>query len=135
MADPGYAALDGMVASLYKLRKSLVDDARPAIADIMREDIEATIRAGTDAYGEPWPKAQDGQPALEQAGSNLKVIVRGVKIVASVDGYHARHHRGYSKGGVKRSILPTQGLIPPKTVTRMKRELEKRFVDATKGGA
>lgn len=134
MGDPGYAVIDAMIASLHKLDKALVVDARPALAKIMREDVEATISAQTDAYGEPWKGARDGGPMLEGADGNLKVIVRGTKIVMSLNGYHARHHRGFAQGGTKRAILPTQGLIPPKTALRMRRELEKRFAAAMKGG-
>lgn len=133
MADPGYAVFDSLIASLHKLDKALVVEARPALAKIMREDVEASIAAQTDAYGEPWQRAQDGTQMFE--GTQARSLVRGSKIVLTLDGYHARHHRGYAKGGVKRAILPTQGLIPPKTVSRMKRELEKRFRTAMEGNA
>lgn len=135
MADPGYAVMDGMIASLASLGAKLVDDARPELAEILRSDIVATIHAGTDAYGDPWRETQDGDKPLQGTPENLKVGVRGTRIVATLDGYHARHHRGYAQGGVQRAILPRQGLLPPKTVARWQAALRRRFEAATAKGA
>ena len=135
MADPGYAQLDRMVATLEGLGPKLVEETRPAIAKAMRAEVERTIQAQTDAYGEPWKPGEEGEPILESAASNLKTVIRGAKITLRLDGYHARHHRGYARGGVQRRILPTKGLMPAPMVAAVKRVLTKRFNEAMKGGA
>lgn len=135
MGDPGYAELDRMTRMLGGLGKALVEDSAPALGEILLNDVRNTTRAGTDAYGNPWPKTQDGEPALEHTPEAIKLLVQGSKITLRLEGYRARHHRGYAQGGVQRAVLPTQGLIPPKTVRKMHRALEKRFADATKAGA
>jgi hypothetical protein len=134
MADPGYAALDAMTRSLRELGPKLVEDAMPELGRALRSDVEATISAGTDPYGEPWPKTEDGELPLQGTKSAMRLLVQGTRITLSIDGYRARHNKGWAKGGVQRRILPRAGLLPPKTAERFRKILEKRFVEAT-GGA
>lgn len=123
-----YAQLDKMIEFLGSLGKNVIEQARPEIATTMRAEVERTIRAQTDAYGEPWKPGRDGELMLE--GTQITTKLRGAKITLRIDGYHARHHRGYAKGGVKRGILPVNGLMPPAMARAIKRTFEKRFEQA-----
>jgi hypothetical protein len=128
MADPAFAQVDKMTAFLRGLGKKVIEDARADIARAMKSETERTIAAQTDAYGEPWKPGTEGEQMLE--GTQIETKIRGPKIMLRIVGYHARHHRGYARGGVKRGILPERGLMPPAMARAVKRVVEKRFLQA-----
>jgi hypothetical protein len=64
----------------------------------------------------------------------MRLLTAGTRITLSLDGYRARHNKGWAKGGVQRQILPRAGLLPPKTALRFRKVLEKRFNEAMNGG-
>jgi hypothetical protein len=134
MGDPGYAALDAMTRSLRELGPKLVEGVMPELGRALRSDVQETISAGTDPYGNTWPKTEDGEIPLQGAKDAMRLLVQGTRITLAIDGYRARHNKGWAKGGVKRQILPRAGLLPPKTAERFRKILEKHFVEAT-GGA
>jgi hypothetical protein len=123
--DAGLAALDAQIARLRGLA-GFGRQAAPAVAPVVRAELERTIAAGQTAYGEPWEAKADGGAPLAGAAAALAVVPSGSTVVIQVRGPEARHHRGWVKGGRTRAIIPTKE-IPPAMAEAIKRVLVERF--------
>lgn len=117
--------LDAMIAKISAL-PDLAVMAAPRIAEVMRRDIEGTIDRAMSSEGEPWKPTAEGQKPLQHAAKALRVAAIGPVIYARLTGVEARHHLGRVRGGVKRSIIPTQGL-PPRMAAEVQVVLEQTF--------
>jgi hypothetical protein len=115
MSGPNHAALDAHIARIRKLGE-LAKDSAPEVAVAVKGELGAQIAAGTDPDGKPWPPTQAGTPALQNAAAALKVRSVGDVVIAEITGHHALHHQGRVRGGVRRQILPTEGI--PATVEK-----------------
>lgn len=123
----GNAELEGMLAVLRELPQ-IARQAAPELAEAVRVELQATAAAGTSATGQAWlPRKSDGGRAMADAADAIKVAAVGTSIVAVVRGPEALHHRGFSRGGVRRSILPTTSAIPPKVQTAVRDVLDAAF--------
>jgi hypothetical protein len=125
-SDPGYAVLEDMIRRLEQLPATLVAEALPDVARVLETETERTVAAGTDAYGKPWAPTANGELPLQGTPSALRVGVVGDTAVIRVGGHHARHHKGFVRGGKRRGILPVVTL-PPRMANAIRRVLEQRF--------
>lgn len=121
----GFASLDAHIARLRAL-PALVPDALPELAEVVEQNLERTIRAGTDANGVSWQPRKDGGTPLATAGKSLGVAIVGTTIFCRLRGHVARHHLGRAKGGVIRHILPVDGL-PPAMAAEIRESLARHF--------
>lgn len=128
----GDTQLEAMIARIRSLPQ-LAREAAPDAADVVREELERTIKAGTDATGDPWvPRKSDGGKPLSGADKAVFVAPIGSRVFVRVKGYIARHHLGRARGGVFRPVIPVKG-IPPRMVAGIKRVLTSHFHDHMRG--
>lgn len=106
------SSIEEMVAKLRSITPR-VREALPEVAKEVRAVLVANIAAQRGPDGTPWPKTQDGKPALVNAGANLTAQVVGGTILVTLDGPEARHHLGIARGRVRRPILPSKGIPGP----------------------
>lgn len=95
------------VRSLGKGVLSTADAAAAAKRALMQ-----SIAQGRSADGARWRPTQAGKRPLRNAAQAIAVEVGRGLIRLTVRGHHALHHLGRAKGGVRRPILPTEGLPP-----------------------
>jgi hypothetical protein len=105
----------------------------PAVADALREELEAQIARGEGPDGTPWVRREDGGRPLRNAGAALRVVAVGARVVASIGGRYYYHHIGKTRGNVARPILPSRRLNDA-AVKAVKRAAERRFRELM-GGA
>lgn len=126
--EAGADSLGAMIAKLKALPRVLVKDMMPAIAEIMREDLKATIAAGTTPEGEPWkPRKADGSRPLEGAAKALHVAAVGASVFVRLTGINAKHHWGAVRGGTKRRIIYTGTTLPPRVLAKIQALATERF--------
>jgi hypothetical protein len=111
MAD-GPAALAAQIAKLRELG-GMVERAAPAVAVAVEREIGAQVAAGLGPDGKPLQRTQDGRQPLVGAARAIRVRALGTVIVAKVEGYHALHHMGRARGGVRRPLIPTETTTAP----------------------
>lgn len=123
----------GMIAHLRQLG-GLVEEAAPAIAAAVDDELQLQIAAARTPTNAPWrPRKEDGGQALQGAGKALTVKVVGTVILARLEGVYARHHLGAVRGKVRRQILPTSG-IPTGIERGIRIALDRKFAELA-GGA
>jgi hypothetical protein len=127
----GLEALEAYAERLRALPE-LAREAAPEVADVVRDELERQIKAGTDPEGKAWAKREDGGQPLETASKSLAVTSVDSRIFARLRGHVARHHLGRARGGVERQILPTK--IPGPMGRAIARVLGRRFQDHMGGG-
>ena len=129
-------ALDLLDAQIARLRK--LKDTPQEIATAVAKELEAqllgNIAAGRGPDGVAWQPTADGHRPLQGAGKALRVVAIGTSVIASLVGYHARHHLGAVKGKIRRRILPTRRLLGPLGAA-IRAVIEKRMRAALTGGA
>lgn len=110
MAD-GFRVLDDRIARL-RILVDLPEEAAPEVAKGIARSIDKQLAAGTDPNGVPWERRKaDGAQALRKVGKDIKVGVIGKTVIARIVTKHTTlHHFGFSKGNVKRQILPQKTL-------------------------
>jgi hypothetical protein len=127
----GIEALNAMIAMVHAVSKP--EDFAPAAAEALRTEIEANVAAQRGPDGEPWPPTASGDAALSGAAGNLQVTPVGSVVVARITGRYAFHHKGQTRGGKARPILPSRKLSGAATKA-IKRALVERFGELAKGG-
>jgi hypothetical protein len=125
--------LDAWIEKIQSIPK-LAEEAAPAVADVVRAEIQKTINAGTTAEGKAWQKTKDGKTPLQTAGAKLRVANTGTLIVARLDGHVARHHYGRVKGGIERAVLPTSSDVPAPMAKAVTKVLESAYQKHMGGG-
>jgi len=113
LAD-GFAALDRQIRRIRELGQ-LAEESAPAVAAAVKKEVTAQIARGVGPDGKPWKPTKSGEKPLQNAGKALTVRAVGPVVVLRLTGYHARHHLGAVKGGVRRPILPTRRIPDPVT--------------------
>jgi hypothetical protein len=128
-------ALDDMIARLRKLPE-LAAIAAEDVADVLDEELHATIAAGTAPDGTPWAPTLEGKRPLQNAGRAGTLFVQAVGRVVYVrlTGPEARHHRGIARGRKVRQIIPGAGRLPPRLAAAVQRVIAARFATALGGG-
>lgn len=109
--------------------------ARTALPDVARavEGVQrATIAAGTDPDGKPWPLTKDGDKALQNAAAAVEVTHTAGAVVIRVSGPEELHHAGKARGHVQRKIIPT-GPLPSRMSRAIGETLDRVFVRITGG--
>lgn len=125
----GFAALDAMIARLRTLPE-LIPRAAPILATEIQAELEQTIAAGADPYGNAWPRRKlDGAKALQNAAQALTVRAFESSIYVRLYGPEAKHHLGHGKGRVTRAVIPID-VIPDRMAARMIRIMETLFSEA-----
>ncbi len=124
MAD-AYKEIARQLAILRELG-SLATSVAPLVAREVRKDILEHVKDGVDPEGKPWKKTKDGHTPLQNTDENLRVRVFGSRVVATLEGRHARHHLGAVSGRVQRKILPTRS-IPDTMARAIKRVADAEF--------
>jgi hypothetical protein len=109
------------------------EEYAPAIAEALREELEAQIAAGTGPDGEAWKATEEGNKPLKGAAKALRVVAIGPRIVASIGGRYYYHHIGQTRGNVARPILPSRRLNDA-AVRAVKAAAAKRFQQLAGGG-
>lgn len=104
MAD--LACIDSMIERLQKLPR-LAREAAPDVARAVERELRSQAAAGAGPDGKTWKPTQDGRAPLRGAAAAIAVRAVGNVVLATVSGHHARHHRGWVRGGVRRPILPS----------------------------
>jgi hypothetical protein len=120
-----FAALDAQIRRLRSV-KGLATDAAPHVAAALKEEIDAQIERGQGPDGTPWELTDSGRRPLRFAAQAVTVKALGSTIVARVEGPEAYHHRGQTRGNVRRPIIPTGNLTAPFT-RAIKRVLAERY--------
>lgn len=95
-------------------RLSTMSNISKNTAKIIQKNLEKEIRGniekGQDYDGKKWAplkKQKNGsRKALKNAGDELYITRRGLKITARVRGWYALHNWGTARGNVLREILP-----------------------------
>lgn len=121
----GFAALDEQIRRLRSVR-GLAREAAPEVAAEARAEMEKQIAAGQTPGGQSWQPTADGGRPLRHAAESLTVTAVGTTIVMRLTGRHALHHRGQTRGNVRRQILPSRNLNEP-LVRATKTVLGRRF--------
>lgn len=124
------AALAALDAYVRKLRSvdGLAVAAAPAVAEAFKEELDGQIARGQGPDGTPWQRTESGEQPLQNAAAAVTVKAVGSVIVARVEGPEAFHHRGQTRGNIRRQILPSAALPQPFT-RAIKRVLEERFAE------
>lgn len=107
MTDAAHAALSAHIARIRTL-PALAKRVLPKVAREVARETEAQIARGESPDGQPWQPTKDGRTPLRGAARAVRVAVEGGSIVVSVEGYHALHHMGRARGGVRRQIIPRE---------------------------
>jgi hypothetical protein len=121
----GFAALDAQIRRLRSV-EGLATDAAPHVAKALKEELDAQIARGEGPDGVPWVLKDDGHRPLRFAANAVTVKALGSTIVARVEGPEAYHHRGQTRGNIRRPIIPTGKLTQPFT-RAIKRVLDERY--------
>jgi hypothetical protein len=125
------ADLDAMIAKLKHLPE-LAQRAAPEVAGAVRDNVREQISKGTDPNGNPWKPTQQGERPLKNAANALYVANIGTTILARLTGPEARHHWGRARGGIKRQVLPTNGI--PSSMAKAITEVVVTEFNALMGG-
>jgi hypothetical protein len=89
-------------------------DVAPAVAVAVERELQRTIAAGTTPDGAAWdPKKQGGGQPLAGAAKAIRVTSFGTRILVTLTGPEALHHKGRARGGVKRQVIPVDSLPQP----------------------
>ena len=99
------------ISKLRKLAK-ITDSAAPSVASAVQVEVRTQGKQGIGPDGQPFQLTRDGRRALKNVAQSLKATADGSTIFIEVIGRHARHHRGWVKGKVKREVIPTGKLTP-----------------------
>jgi hypothetical protein len=128
----GLDELRSMIDRVARL-PGLARQAAPDVAEAVEGVLERQIKAGTDPYGKPWAdkKTGDGKP-LANAGKALFVGAVGTRVLATVKGPEGRHSKGIARGGVRRQILPDEG-VPPAMERAVRPVLVEHFGEIMRG--
>lgn len=127
-----FARLNEQIRRIRSIPK-LARAAAPEVAQEVKREIDATIAAGTDPEGNPWPATKSGDPALVNAARAVSVRAVGSVVLVTLTGPEVHHHRGGTRGHVRRPIIPTRGLPGPMTKA-IRTVLARRFGELMKGG-
>jgi hypothetical protein len=125
-------ALDAQIRRLRSV-KGLAKDAAPFVAKALKSEIDAQIARGEGPDGTPWALTDEGRRPLQNAAKAVSVTAVGSVVVARVEGHEAFHHRGQTRGNVRRPIIPTGTLTEPFT-RAIKHVVTERYA-ALLGGA
>lgn len=125
------AKLNAAIARLRRLADPT--EFAPEVATALREELQDQIARGVGPDGKPWQPTAAGKLPLRGAASALRVVAVGSRIVASIGGKYAYHHRGQTRGNVARPILPSRALSAPMK-NAIKAALAKRFGKIMSGG-
>ncbi len=131
MADvnaSGFAVLEDKIA-MFRIR--LADVPESVVGEVVRiadSETKATITAGTDAYGKPWPTKKDGtrdfafvKPGDIVVGSIGRTVITRIRVRHVV-----LHHLGYARGHTRRGVIPTKA-IPQRMGARIKAAILTEF--------
>lgn len=109
----GRRVLDEKISAL-RLMEKMPKRVADRVSTLVSQEIRNTINAGTDPYGNPWPKNEDGTPFKFVKPSDVVVTCSGSIVKVKIKGFVARHHRGIVSGSKVRKVIPTHRLIPKK---------------------
>lgn len=105
----GLADLESLIARVRNLPE-FVNECAPEAARQVKLQLDLTIGAGTDPYGEAWePKKKGYGPPLAHAAAHVHVAAIKTKILIRLTGIEKKHHLGWAKGGTKRAVILTPG--------------------------
>lgn len=104
--------LDAHIARIRQL-SNLAAKSAPQVAKELDAELRSQIAAGKGPDGKPWKPTKAGTPPLRNAHETLRVRALGTVILASLEGRHALHDRGWVRGGIRRQILPSAGVPQP----------------------
>lgn len=104
--------LDAHIARIRQL-SNLAAKSAPQVAKELDAELRSQIAAGKGPDGKAWKPTKAGTPPLRNAHETLRVRALGTVILASLEGRHALHDRGWVRGGIRRQILPSAGVPQP----------------------
>ena len=99
------AALDRAIARVRELG-ALPEQIAPAVAREAKAQIDANIAAGRAPNGQAWEPTAEGKRPLRNAAQAVTAAPIGSRVVVSVSGPEAFHHKGKTRGNIARPILP-----------------------------
>ena len=111
----GDADLAEWIDKLNGLSATVYDDAAKASQPLVYEAAKSTAAAGVSPNtGEPWRLRKDGQRAIPNAASNVKVNSSGSTISIKVTGGTAIQN--YISEKNRRQVIPDKGKPIPKSI-------------------
>lgn len=130
-------ALGQLAQSLRDSPERVVDAARD-IAKAIEGFLQASIAAGTDAYGEPWKLTLEGEQPLRGAMSEITVQATGTTIIVTLGGVEVMHHIGFAKGygggtKLRRPIIPENRASSAKHKGGREKGVPKEWEEAIRG--
>jgi hypothetical protein len=128
----GATELAAMIARIRSIPR-LAEREAPAVARAIEAEITRTIAAGTDPSGKEWPLTLEGEVALPDAASVMRVAAVGTRIYVFLRGAEARHHLGRARGRKLRQVIPTSSVLPDAMCDRIREVLAEGFREATYG--
>ena len=126
------AEVQSMIASLKAFGD--LSTVMPKLTRAVAVEIERTIAAGTNPYGEPWKPTIDGHQPLRNAMKAVTVGAGEQTIFVRVKGVEAKHHLGAVWGKKVRRIIPSKKRIPDPIAAAMKRVLDEHFDQTVRHG-
>jgi len=119
--------LDAMIAKVRSLGNLNAEIAREA-APLVERAAKATVAAGTDPSGKPWPPKKDGGRPLVNAAKAVTATAKGSAVEIAVKGIETYHHLGTEDGVPRRQMIPMPGdPIPKPIATALKAAAETVF--------
>lgn len=128
MAKGSGAAIDALNREIAKLRVLAASTTQlaPRVAEACVDVIAENVAAAHGPDGEAWELKADGHRAMQTGDprKGLTGVALGSRVVITLDGSRVFHHRGQTRGGISRPIMPTRRLSQPMTeaIARVCRE-------------
>jgi hypothetical protein len=119
--------IDELIGKVEGL-KGIALRAAPEVAKVVDAHLRKCIAQGTDPYGNPWkPRKIDGGRPLQHADQTLFVKALGQHVITEIHGIDARHHHGWVKGKIKRTVIFTKPELPPELVIEIRKVLTAEY--------
>lgn len=127
MGKSAHVQLTGIIDALESFKDVGVKLA-PKIAEVVSDELQKTIAAGTDPYGKAWKLTKDGRVPLRNAFAHVRVAAFGKQVFIRIDDdVHARHHLGAVHGKAKRRIIPSKKKLPDPMRVAIRAVIDKWF--------
>lgn len=114
-----------------KLTTNLTDEGAGEVAKLFRRELDKTLAAQSAPDGTPWEPRKSGSgddALLKNARAAVKIGAIGSTIIIRLTGRpYVLHHLGFSRGRVRRQIIP-RGRLPEKWRALVGKTLSDKFV-------